>query len=567
MFDILELVELIVQNLCRGDLSRCARVNKLWYRSINPFLWGDTSEIYNKAAFRRIVLEDYLEQQETSMLSPLKKYSHWIQKIPPPEDLLEYFESPDNLDSTVSPELSQSPQQGPQPSKYDLLHHFLMSLSNLDLRQLTLIPLVYTDTVLLNMTIKFILPHVRHLRIKDRTSDDVDPDEYLMTQELKRLLRGCSRKLQRLTFDITRLDVEIDTNGNVVIMESKEEEEESMLRIQPKELAIEWCELDDPDYLEFWYWFWKHCGSVELLEVGGTNFGFDHLVEGISTHMLSLNKIQIGMENPDWLTVSDSEAALLLSSCRNEWKDVRIKASAQFSEESSSVLVKSFPTIQQFVVPNIYSKSKDLIHILSSAPNLQVLNSTCYPLDRRNLIKYIECDDFIDLDPETGSLKTWACENSLKILEIKIIGIPRPDSGDTSSAIKEIYPGQGREIQSQVYERLGRFINLEKLWLGHRSIHGLRSSVCQRSCLEMSLESGLYKLGGLKNLRELSIANMCVNIGMKEIRWMAENWPKLRIIYGDIDKGYMVEDGESNNTEDQDTNNEYYCNIGEIKDG
>jgi hypothetical protein len=48
----------------------------------------------------------------------------------------------------------------------------------------------------------------------------------------------------------------------------------------------------------------------------------------------------------------------------------------------------------------------------------------------------------------------------------------------------------------------------------------------------MSLESGLEKLSGLKSLEELSVVGLATKIGDKEIQWMAENWPKLRVIYG-----------------------------------
>jgi hypothetical protein len=48
----------------------------------------------------------------------------------------------------------------------------------------------------------------------------------------------------------------------------------------------------------------------------------------------------------------------------------------------------------------------------------------------------------------------------------------------------------------------------------------------------MSLESGLHKLSGLNKLRELNIAAMEVRVGVKEVQWMVEHWPRLQIIYG-----------------------------------
>ena len=44
------------------------------------------------------------------------------------------------------------------------------------------------------------------------------------------------------------------------------------------------------------------------------------------------------------------------------------------------------------------------------------------------------------------------------------MGIPRPDVKE-DEAEKETYPGQGREMQGRVYDRLARLTNLETLWL------------------------------------------------------------------------------------------------------
>jgi hypothetical protein len=48
----------------------------------------------------------------------------------------------------------------------------------------------------------------------------------------------------------------------------------------------------------------------------------------------------------------------------------------------------------------------------------------------------------------------------------------------------------------------------------------------------MSLESGLHKLSTLKNLEELNVTCLAVRIGVEEVQWMVENWPRLRVIYG-----------------------------------
>jgi hypothetical protein len=102
----------------------------------------------------------------------------------------------------------------------------------------------------------------------------------------------------------------------------------------------------------------------------------------------------------------------------------------------------------------------------------------------------------------------------------------------------ETYPGEGRMLQHRVYERLSRLVNLEVLWLGHNPYD---SSAFQYSdqfeCLEMSLESGLDQLEGLKRLQVLNVSLMATRIARKEAQWMAEQWPKLRKIHGLEDRG------------------------------
>jgi len=101
-------------------------------------------------------------------------------------------------------------------------------------------------------------------------------------------------------------------------------------------------------------------------------------------------------------------------------------------------------------------------------------------------------------------------------------------------------------IQNQVYRRLARFDNRETLWLGYDP--HVEEERCpsiaaeeQENCLQMSLESELDMLQGLSALQELSVSNVDTLIGWKELQWMSQHWPRLRIIRGmdkkDRDKG------------------------------
>ncbi|KAF8979211.1 hypothetical protein CPC16_011837 [Podila verticillata] len=60
----------------------------------------------------------------------------------------------------------------------------------------------------------------------------------------------------------------------------------------------------------------------------------------------------------------------------------------------------------------------------------------------------------------------------------------------------------------------------------------------QLNCLEMSLESGLSALEGLKKLRVLDVRRMAHRVGVQELDWMQENWPRLEAVRGLIRRYY-----------------------------
>ncbi|KAG0243464.1 hypothetical protein BGX31_010657 [Mortierella sp. GBA43] len=197
------------------------------------------------------------------------------------------------------------------------------------------------------------------------------------------------------------------------------------------------------------------------------------------------------------------------------------------------VLRKHFSTLTELSVSGCSGDiGGSFVQALASGPSLHTM-ATFNVSDYEGVYPRIDAKAFIDRNPINGSFQTWQCETSLRVLMIKINGIPRPDlQGRT---IREIYQGQGREIQGQVYDRLARLTNLETLWLGHLSSNMLSSALVEAdkvSCLELSLESGLWRLGSLKSLKELSVSRMKTRIGVKEVQWMVEHWPKLRVIHG-----------------------------------
>ncbi|KAG0003769.1 hypothetical protein BGZ80_005745, partial [Entomortierella chlamydospora] len=386
---------------------------------------------------------------------------------------------------------------------------------------------------LLEITTEFVLPHVRDL---DMSFVDyhIGNIGYMTPLKLKHLLNRCSMKLEKLSLSGDIIDIGEDVEDGTNVQECEAQESSFEL----KELNLV-CYKEIPKLSDFWSWLWSRCGRLERLNVSETGGIVDRLANGMLAHMPNLYKIHLGNTTTcTWRhsrLLEDEEIATLLSSCRNGWKVVDIGHNYTFQGASISALEQHYPTLEALVVREGDFMSKDLLFLLSSAPNLKTLVAIDDGFYDEPLYTSIDAAMFIDLEPGTNSLRPWACEHTLKELKIKITDIPRPDLGDRRGVVEEEYAGQGKDIQSRVYERLARFTKLEKLWLGSSPVIGplsykRESGREQRDCLEMSLESGLHILAGLKEMRELSAANTNSKIGLKEVQWMAENWPKLSII-------------------------------------
>ncbi|KAG0288633.1 hypothetical protein BGZ96_007592 [Linnemannia gamsii] len=104
---------------------------------------------------------------------------------------------------------------------------------------------------------------------------------------------------------------------------------------------------------------------------------------------------------------------------------------------------------------------------------------------------------------------------------------------------------QSRAIQRKVYAQLGQLHVLRYLDLGANSpecdleVGTDRDGKSvffdrrmQLSCLEMTLESGLDLLSGLRDLKRLTVANMDHRIGVAEMLWMSKAWPNIYQVKG-----------------------------------
>ncbi|KAF9151043.1 hypothetical protein BG015_007131 [Linnemannia schmuckeri] len=106
----------------------------------------------------------------------------------------------------------------------------------------------------------------------------------------------------------------------------------------------------------------------------------------------------------------------------------------------------------------------------------------------------------------------------------------------TTTTAPERLPNR-RKIR-RIYRQLGALTRLQTLTLGSQGPYGDSRTLgeyYQRpiTSLDMSLESGLYHLKNLVDLRVLNVGSIkFLNVGADEIRWMQQNWPNLRQICG-----------------------------------
>ncbi|KAG0288629.1 hypothetical protein BGZ96_007588 [Linnemannia gamsii] len=166
------------------------------------------------------------------------------------------------------------------------------------------------------------------------------------------------------------------------------------------------------------------------------------------------------------------------------------------------------------------------------------------------------------LDCRVMLQSTWSC-TLLTQLDIQITGIPRPDvlynwRGDKILSDKAAAAGittdsraicssidESRRLQRQIYSRLATLVNLESLQLGYSCPEVRRALVTlpngkrgyfdkgqQLNCLEMSLDSGLDILAGMKSMRVIYVHSMEHRIGIPELKWFERELPNFQALSG-----------------------------------
>ncbi|KAK3840281.1 MAG: hypothetical protein JOS17DRAFT_13920 [Linnemannia elongata] len=148
----------------------------------------------------------------------------------------------------------------------------------------------------------------------------------------------------------------------------------------------------------------------------------------------------------------------------------------------------------------------------------------------------------------------WVCSD-LEKLRCQFVGISRltvseetilqSDEGVNEDLQERLQ--LGREQQQTVYSRLSTFTRLRVLDLGYefRELSLVRTITSREvlkwypsfgqpiaGTMELSLASGLGRLGTLKDLEVFGFEGVDHRIGKPELEWMATSWPKLKVMRG-----------------------------------
>ncbi|KAF9911599.1 hypothetical protein EC991_003063 [Linnemannia zychae] len=520
----------------------------------------------------------------------------------PPRTLAITFGASTDTSTAVVDNPNQS-ESASKPSAQELMLHLLRHCPNLHTLNLNEWDGTDTDLDFWRGVASDVIPHLiefsvgfKRLYHRDSSSTTVWIPGILLAE--------CSGKMQKLTMPCTNEvsilarrrglmpnhehdeDMEVteeDEENHGEEDEEKEQEEEAQARNKEPLTAmrfLEWIGHEESPLtsLEL-ISFTKRCIHLETLHA---NFVGDDWSEVLRT-CTDLRRLQFdwyeeeivelltdilrtgGLPNLDDIAIlhgdydgddaGDVETANLLMAGRKGWRNVTLPV---IDALAADVLVQHTATLESLECQ--YSPgltSKHMCQILSSSPRLH----SFITLDDGEYITPevtpILAQDFVDLDSTTNTPRPWLCESTLKKFRAKILGIPRPDALLTFYGFQrtivpgvdvvEEFPGQGREIQSQVYERLSRFTRLEALELGHddrdfgaeynfvETADGdfvLGDSCYQYECLEMNLDSGLSKLETLKELEVLNVFRMATRIKIQDIEWMTMAWPKLNSLAG-----------------------------------
>ncbi|KAG0229170.1 hypothetical protein BGX31_006298 [Mortierella sp. GBA43] len=167
-----------------------------------------------------------------------------------------------------------------------------------------------------------------------------------------------------------------------------------------------------------------------------------------------------------------------------------------FNTQSMSALQTHFHCLRRLNIASIFevddiTYNEFTVEVLKSCPQLERLKA-----------KGLPADYLMDNTP-------WACETTLRILEVNFEINPRP--------------GGGGPQQMAIMGRLSKLVNLERLDMSDNW-----------KWRPIQLSYGLKKLATLTKLQELVLPKESQLLTFDDVEWMIEHWRNLKSIQGAV---------------------------------
>ncbi|KAG0201065.1 hypothetical protein BGX33_010540 [Mortierella sp. NVP41] len=306
--------------------------------------------------------------------------------------------------------------------------------------------------------------------------------------------------------------------------------------------------------------FLRRCQNLERIELDYI-FGItlSYLSGVLRTHCHQLTHL-------DWTSCgeeSEEDCVHLMKSSRSGWKVLRLTHMDNFGPLAFGALMESASTLEELQMDWAQCPtSENTMRLLCSATQLRhlgghsdhIFSSTGDPFYTAGLELHAY-DAYIG-GSTNGSAgrrrgRPWAIGESMRYLRLMIHGVPRPDvvhGGDEYDLgmygyIQRLDSTMRFEVQKWIYKQLSALTGLQELILGMTDdcLDPARTMYVDDQgfgltfnfhCLELSLESGLELLKGLKDLRVLDVRSIAHRIGVDELEWIHVHWPKLKTIRG-----------------------------------
>ncbi|KAF9538297.1 hypothetical protein EC957_006946 [Mortierella hygrophila] len=546
-----EIIDLVLPLINLKDYVSCVRVNKEWYTLFTPLLWRDIrvvdetiNERFKTIEARRALVRNAQHLRTVETTDPALVYCLGS-CMPPTINLQSLTIRFKNHPVSTVTELVISDNIVLKPGQFTGDE----TRETMDIRRCAeeVIRLVHN-----NSDLQYLSLDVGCFRYKDGKEGFPDLVVTIPTAKLEKLELSF---LQSIPFDrdINSInDVELDMKQYHLTKHAP--------FLALKEVVITGGSQNfiDPNPL----FFLIRCPNMETLRLHRLD---DKALQTIPLFVgLACHKLV----NLEWRkSVYDDEDVIvrLIRLTKLGWKELRLPDMPMFGTDALEAVMEHAETLEVF---RFESSDVDEIQenafldLLCSARNLRRLEGIVDRQRKRFTTEVMVHAQAAYLEHFNGGRdRSWVLGPSMKHLQLRIEGVPRPDVVCRLNGSELMFQQTGLDptlrfdVQRWIYAQLGRMTGLEVLILGLQDLsigtmkfagvdssmdlvameeaallHGIRMFNYQS--LEFSLESGLSLLAGLKELRVLDVRSTAHYIGIAELEWMQRNWPKLETIIG-----------------------------------